>query len=309
MTAALYLATLFIWGGSWLAIKFQAGPVPIPVAVFHRFLLAALLMMLLMVLFRRLQKASVSDHGFFLLQACCLFSFNFMAFYAATHYIASGLVAVVMSTATLFNAMHGRIFWGSATTLGFRLGAPLGILGLLLLFWTDLQSSQWSADALLGIGYALLGTWLFSLGNMVSVRHANRGIQPATSNAWGMIYGCVILLLIIILRAGPWVWDGSVHYLGGLAYLSILASVVGFSTYLMLVNRIGANNAAYVLVATPVIALTLSNLYEGYQWSLLSIFGLVLIAVGNLAVLGWEKLKWVRTDFGRVSVYLTNRTR
>lgn len=38
----LLLATIFLWGTVWYAIKFQLGDTPIAVSIFYRILLAAL---------------------------------------------------------------------------------------------------------------------------------------------------------------------------------------------------------------------------------------------------------------------------
>jgi len=64
-------------------------------------------------------------------------------------------------------------------------------------------------------------------------------------------------------------------------YLAAIGSVVGFTTYLMLVSRIGSQKAAYATVLFPVVALTLSTLFEGYHWTLLSLLGLSLPLAGN----------------------------
>ncbi|MDH3353728.1 MAG: EamA family transporter, partial [Chromatiales bacterium] len=91
-----------------------------------------------------------------------------------------------------------------------------------------------------------------------------------------------------------WVWDSEPRYLMALLYLSIIASIIGFSTYLMLVARIGANSAAYTLVTTPVVALGLSTLFEGYQWTITGFLGLALILVGNIIILGNIHTKLIR---------------
>ncbi|WP_461534867.1 DMT family transporter [Spongorhabdus nitratireducens] len=292
----LYLGVLLAWGGSWLAIKWQGGDVPTTVSIFYRFVFSALILLIIVLLSGRLQRSYRRDHGFYLLQGLCLFSMNFVAFYLATQYIASGLVAVTMSTATLFNAVHNRWIWGISSSGHFKLGSVLGIVGLVLLLWSDLEAQQWSGDSYIGIGFALLGTWLFSLGNMIGVRHARCGLKAWTTTLWGMMYGCLILALVssmvIFKQYGASdlvLWDSSVRYLGSLLYLVIVATVLGFTAYLMLVARIGANYSAYALVITPVVALTLSSLFEGFVWNSLTITGLGVIILGNICVLSEVK--------------------
>ena len=50
-----------------------------------------------------------------------------------------------------------------------------------------------------------------------------------------------------------------------LAYLAVFGSVVAFGAYLTLLKQVGAGPSSYVGVATPVIAMLLSTLFEGYQ--------------------------------------------
>jgi drug/metabolite transporter (DMT)-like permease len=57
---------------------------------------------------------------------------------------------------------------------------------------------------------------------------------------------------------------------------------VGFTAYLLLVGRIGPDRAAYSTVLFPVVALTLSTVYEGYRWTVPAFAGLGLVLAGNL---------------------------
>lgn len=271
-----------LWGFSWIAIKWQAGSVATEVSIFYRFALAALLMFIFGKLFKQLQQTKLSQHKFFALQGLCLFCCNFLAFYSATHYIASGLTAVVMATAPIFNALHGRLFFNTPTTANFWFGVVVGLSGIGLLFGADLMATDWSLDVLLGLVYALIGTWCFSIGNMISIRNTRNNIKPYTATSYGMIYGCLALLLIIYIRGLSFSIDLSTQYLGSLVYLAIPATVMGFTLYLMLVDRIGANSASYVLLITPIVALVVSSVFESYHWTVYSSIGLTLVILGNL---------------------------
>ncbi|RRJ82267.1 hypothetical protein D0544_10285 [Aestuariirhabdus litorea] len=54
----------------------------------------------------------------------------------------------------------------------------LGVAGLGLTFWPELDRSGATLADLKGMGLAVLGTSLFSLGNMISLRHSNGGSSP-----------------------------------------------------------------------------------------------------------------------------------
>ncbi len=289
MTAFLYIITLFAWGTSWIAIAMQNGPVDSVVSVFYRFLIAGLVLFPILFFTGRLQKVRRNDHLWFFLQGICLFCFNFICFYVASQYMASGLLSIVFSSAIFFNTINNRVFWGVQPNKAVYWAGLIGITGLVLLFWKELEQTSASGELLLGIGLSALGTFSFSLGNMITVRHNKNGINPLTSTAYGMSYGAVILLGILIVSQIPITWDGRPEYLYGLLWSAIVASVVGFTAYLTLVNRIGANQAAYATVVFPVIALGISSIYEGYTWGVLNVLGLVLVLFGNAVAMNLVK--------------------
>lgn len=281
MNISLFLATVLIWGTTWIAIAFQLGPVPVLVAVFHRFALAAVLMLPALALMRQLTPVPLRQHRFILLQGICLFSLNFICFYNATRFIPSGLVSVIFSLATIYNAVNARLIFGDRVKPRALLATALGAAGLICLFAPELTGHEVSAEALKGIGLAALGTLFFSLGNMVSRRNSAAGIPPLTANAWGMGYGALILLAIITATGTPLMAPEGGRYLWALIYLSVVGSIIGFTTYLMLVQRIGTGRAAYATVCFPVIALMASAIWEGFLWTPLAVAGLALTLAGN----------------------------
>ncbi|MFT7682110.1 MAG: drug/metabolite transporter (DMT)-like permease [Moritella dasanensis] len=282
MSAILYVSMIFIWGFSWISIKWQHGDVPMEVSIFYRFAIAAMVMFIVGKLWGKLQTVKRRDHAFLALQGVCLFCCNFLAFYSATLYIPSGLVAVFMATAPVFNAFHSKLFYKTETNANFWFGAMLGLAGISLLFAGDLLQTNWSQDTLYGLMFALMGTWCFSIGNMLSIRNTKNNVQPFTATSYAMVYGCVALLVIILVRGISFEFTLTTQYIGSLLYLAIPASVLGFTCYLILVDRLGASNAAYILVITPIVALSVSAVFEDYHWTIYSTLGLVLVILGNV---------------------------
>ena len=284
MNAILYAATVLIWGTTWIAISMQTGTVPVLVSVFYRFAIAAALMLLVLGVSKRLQRLGRSDHLFCLLQGMCVFGFNFVCFYTANAYINSGLESVLFSLAILFNALNGVLFFGRRITRRLMLANVLGFAGIVSLFWHDLTGGEMSSGTLLGIGLSLLGTYGFSLGNMISVRFQQRKLDLLTTNAWAMGYGALTMLGLALVTGASFDIEQTPAYIGSLLYLALIGSVVGFATYFSLIGRIGAGPAAYTTVMFPLIALGMSTLFEGYQWTGAAVFGLALILVGNVVM-------------------------
>ena len=284
MNVLLYAATVLIWGTTWIAISMQTGTVSVFVSIFYRFAIAGFLMLLVLQLTGRLQRLDRTTHGFCMLQGACVFGFNFLCFYTANAYINSGLESVLFSLAIVFNAINGVIFFGQRITRRLLLANLLGLAGIISLFWHDITDDQMSTGALIGIGLGLLGTYGFSLGNMISVRFQQRKLNLLTTNAWAMGYGALIMFTLAVLLGVPFSIEPTPAYIGSLLYLALIGSIIGFATYFSLVGRIGAGPAAYTTVMFPLIALGMSTLFEGYHWTGAAVFGLVLILVGNMVM-------------------------
>ena len=284
MNAILYGLVVVIWGTTWIAIFLQQGPVSAPVSIFWRFAVASVTMLAILLATRRLRPLALRDHLFCVLQGCCVFCFNFWCFYTAAAHINTGLESVIFSMAVLFNAINGFIFFRQQPPARFWLAAALGLVGIITLFWDDLLSNGLNASLLWGIGLSALGTYGFSLGNMLSMRHQRRGLETLTTNSWAMLYGTLVMGAIALVRGDDFTPQWTLSYMGALLYLALFGSVIAFGAYFTLVGRIGAGKAAYSTLLFPLVALTISTFYEGYVWHSNAVIGLALILVGNLVM-------------------------
>ncbi|WP_350580534.1 DMT family transporter [Pseudomonas sp. HY2-MNA-CIBAN-0224] len=284
MNLFLYVLTVLIWGTTWIALKLQLGVVAIPVSIVYRFGLAALVLFAVLLLSRKLQVMNKRGHLICLAQGLCLFCVNFMCFLTASQWVPTGLIAVVFSTATLWNALNARVFFKQKIARNVIAGGALGLLGLALLFWPELSGHTATPQTLLGLGLALIGTMCFSAGNMLSSLQQKAGLKPLTTNAWGMLYGASMLAVYCAFNGIPFDMEWNTRYIGSLLYLVIPGSVIGFTAYLTLVGRMGPERAAYCTVLFPLVALNVSAFVEGYQWTASALAGLVLVMLGNVLV-------------------------
>ena len=100
-----------------------------------------------------------------------LFSVNFLLIYRAAEHMTSGLLAVMFSLTSLFNAFNGWLWLRQKPTPRIYPAAAMGVLGVALLFWQDMVHG----DATLGsVLFALAGTFWFSCGNLVTVKVRER---------------------------------------------------------------------------------------------------------------------------------------
>jgi drug/metabolite transporter (DMT)-like permease len=281
----LYLATVLIWGSTWLAITYQLGVVPPEVSVAYRFAIAAVTLFLISALRRRRLRFGLRDHGRMALLGLCLFSINYVLVYFATVHLTSGLVAVAFSTIVLMNVVNGALIMRSPVERPVVLSGFIGLVGIGLVFWHDLGGLRAGSETLAAIALALLGTLVASLGNIVAAGNHARRLPVLEANAFGMAYGAALVAAYALLRGVPFAFDTSPGYVVSLLYLALIGSAAAFGAYVTLLGRIGPARAAYASILFPIVALALSTLFEGYRWSPQALAGVAFVSAGNVLAL------------------------
>lgn len=279
MNTILYTAVTLIWGSTWLAISLQSGRAPALTSVFFRFVIASLVMLIVTVLRGELKRISRKDLFFTALQGLCLYSLNFLCFYNGVRFITGGMESLIFSIAILYNGALARIIYKESVPGGYFPALLAGLIGLVLILQKDLNLS--GGEAWKGVLLCLTGTLLFSLGNMIGKRQQRAGLTVLTSNTYAMIWGTLLLSLLMIMTKTSFAIPLEMSYIAPLLYLAIPGSVITFTAYLTLVNRIGPQKASFITFMTPLIALSLSVIFEGEVLTPAIMAGALLILLGN----------------------------
>jgi drug/metabolite transporter (DMT)-like permease len=287
----LYAATVIIWGTTWLGIKFQLGRVDPMVSVLYRFIAAAVILLLYCKLSDLRMRFPLRDHVFMVLQGLVLFSVNYWIIYLASVYLTSGLVAVIFSSIVFMNMLNGALLMGSPVRFSVVMGGTIGIVGIVFVFWPEISAFSLSDKTSIGVVLAAVSTFMASLGNIISARHQKYELPVIQTNAYGMIYGAVIMGIIVVSSGKPFNFELSFMYVGSLFYLIVFGTVIAFGCYLKLIGKIGADRAAYATMLFPIVALVISTFVEDYQWSTHNITGMVLVFVGNGLVINKKALQ------------------
>ncbi|WP_243384165.1 DMT family transporter [Geothrix alkalitolerans] len=282
---SLYLASILIWGSTWIAITYQYGRVAPEVSVAYRFALAATLLAVWCLLRGLKLRFTRREHGWLALQGALMFGINYVCVYLAEQRIPSGLMAVIFSLMAVLNLIGARLFFGTPLTRRAMAGMALGVAGVAIVCLPGAAGPLQGGLSRAGLLFALAGTVAASLSNLVSQRNQRQGIPVVQGNAVGMAYGAAFVALFCWAAGRPFTFDPSPRYLGSLAFLSLFGSILAFGAYLTLVGRIGAGRAGYAMIVIPVVALALSTAFEGLQWRWGMALGAALCLAGNALVL------------------------
>ncbi len=280
-----YTLTVLIWGSTWMAIKFQLGIIDPMVSVSYRFSLAAILLLAWCKIFKLKMKFSLQEHFRIALQGVFLFGLNYLLFYVSELYLTSGLAAVIYSTTLIMNIVNSAIFLKSPLDLKVIVGGMFGLIGIVMVFKPELTVFSFNDKEFYGVMLCFAATFLTSIGNIISAYNQKKALPILQTNAYGMAYGAILMLSLVFFSGKEFGFVFTTAYVSSLFYLAIFGSIIVFGCYLTLIGNIGADRAAYATLLIPIVALGLSTLWEGYQWTFSAAFGVMFILTGNLIIL------------------------
>ena len=287
----LFISTLICWSPTWYLIKFQFGVVDPLISIFYRFFIASIIVFIFLILYKKKMSFNLHQHLSFLLLGVTLFSLNYIFFYLANTYLISGIVTIAFSTILIMNILGERIYFKIKSSKETLFAAGFGIVGILIIFGNELLNFKLEDKTHIGIILSFIATFWASTGNLIHQKNSKDKIPFIQSIAYGMLYGSLFTLIIAKFRGAEIILDNSISYILSFLYLSIIGSVVAFYLYLKLLENIGSARAGYIGVIMPIIALIISTIFEGLQWTNNLILGLPVLILGCVLILNQKSKK------------------
>ena len=268
--------TYFIWGSTYLAIRFGIESFPPFLMAGIRFTVAGLILYALMRYLgapnpNRQQWLGAGVVGL-LLPALG----NGTVCYVQQT-VSSSVAALAIATAPIWMAIFSSI-WGHKITAREWLGVAVGLLGIgLLNLGGSLHGNL--AGALLLIFAA--ATWSF--GSVWSKRLA----MPAgfMASAVQMLVGGLALLLISSLQGETWPQQISNKSWAAMLFLVVLGSLVAYSAYQYLLNTVRPLVASSNTFINPIVAFVLGMVFANEHVTGMELTALAVILVGVFLVL------------------------
>jgi len=252
--ALAFAAIYVIWGSTYLAIRYAVETIPplVTAGIRHSIAGGILLAWAWWRGFRPTRQQWVA--GFAL--GALFFLIGHGSLHWAEQYVGSGLAALLIATEPMFILVLGWMMGQQKISPLSALGLALGVVGVAMLTGAELTTKGSSLWGLLAV---LLGSLAWSLGVVVSPRlklpsdALGRTALPTLCGA--------LLLLIAAAITGEFQqthWASiSLRSVFGLGYLISFGSVVAFTAYIWLLQRVPPALVATHTYANPVVAVLL----------------------------------------------------
>jgi drug/metabolite transporter (DMT)-like permease len=281
----LFVIAVLIWSTTWHAILYQLPHNTPEVGVMLRFALAGIVALGIAAWRGDRLRCTRGEWALIALQGVFLYSLSYLAVYHAEMLVPSGLVAVGYSASPLVNGVAAWMLWRTPLGRRFLLGGVLCVLGVALIFAPEFNKLGASQAVVWGTTFTVAAVLLSSVGSLAATRNAQHRLPLWTVIGWGMVCGALLSGAVVVASGQSVVWPAAPSWWASLLYLSVAGSVVAFACYLALQQRVGPGAASTVGVMTPVLALVISAVFEGYQPVLISWLGVALAVAGNVLIL------------------------
>jgi drug/metabolite transporter (DMT)-like permease len=275
----------FIWGSTYLAIRYAIETIPPFLMAGTRFTAAGLLMYGVL---RIAGQPNPSARQWLQLAVVGTFLFlggnGFVVW--AEQFINSGLAALLVSTLPVWLILLDWLWAGGPRPTGAAMaGIALGILGTLIL--VDPVQLVGSNLYLPGAAMVVLASMLWAIGSIYSKKFR----QPSSifmSAACQMIGGGLSLLLTSLLLGETRSFDPaavSAVSLGGFFYLMLFGSVIAISAYVWLLQNASASSVSTYAFVNPAVAILLGWLIADEEINAHILAGAAVILAGVFLVI------------------------
>lgn len=274
--ALAFIAIYVIWGSTYLAIRYAVETIPPLVAAGIRHSIAGAIM-LTWAWWRGFRPTRQQWFAGFVL-GTFFFLIGHGTLHWAEQYVGSGLAALLIATEPMFILVLAWMMGRQKISLLSELGLGLGVVGVAMLTGVELTvkgSSLW------GLMAVLLGSLSWSFGVVISPR-LKLPADALGRTALPTICGAAMLLIAagITGEFQQTHWSSiTLRSVFGLGYLITFGSVIAFTSYTWLLQRVPPALVATHTYANPIVAVILGWLLAHEPLSLR-------VVLASLAILG-----------------------
>lgn len=281
-----------VWGSTYAGIAVAGQTFPPLGGMGLRFTTAGLLVMALLVILRksirvsRVELWSVTQIGVMLLVG------GIGTVSVAEQYIPTSYVSLLICVTPLYMAVL-RTLKGDRPSRLSLLGVVIGLVGMviLVLLGNEPVATEPDANVLFWSLAILLASFTWALGSFRS-KTMTLPEDPLVLTAWEMLMGGLVLMLLSIATGERFDFANvSNESWGAMIYLILIGSIVGYTSYIWLLEHAPISLVATYSYVNPIVAVALGVIWIGEPIGLNIVVGGAVVLVGVILSVSAEKPK------------------
>jgi len=271
----------FLWGSTFVAIRYLAPTLHPAFISGLRYLIASAISMTYLLLRRRSIRLSGREWWQVTLLGLVMFTINTILLNYGSKVLSAGLTALFISSIPLFIAVLEAALPGgtSMNKMGWA-GTLTGFAGLALLSSRSIRGQSLTSANALACAALIIAAIAWAVGSVLSQRMEIKA-SPLVSSTWQMLIAGSVNMLIGVMCGGL----RSSHWTRGawLAtfYLAVFGSLAGYTSYMFLLRHVRLSTVATYAYVNPIVAVLLgwALLHETLHGSEWVGMGIVLVSV------------------------------
>ena len=273
VTLAAYAVMVVIAGSNFVAVRFSNQELQPFWGATLRFLVACALFFGVMrwrgaALPRGRALAGVAIYG------ALGFGASYALLYWALRSVPAGLASVLVALVPLLTFFLAIAHGLERFRLRGLVGALIAVAGIAVVFAERLGGTVELAALLACIAGAVC------IAESGVVAKLFPRVDPAATNAVGMVAGLAILAPLSVVAAETWTLPQRVDTILAVLYLMTIGSVGLFALFLYVLRRWTATATSYLLVVSPLVTVAVASVLEGERFSAQFALGALLVGIG-----------------------------
>ena len=276
--ALAYATISFVWGSTWIAIRYGLESLTPMFSAGVRFSLASIFIIILMRVKNLTLQTDKISVRLYVLMGFFSFVIPFGLVYWAQQFIPSGMAAVLFAVYPFWVVIFSHIRIPSDFIGFFKIfGTVLGFAGIVIIFSDSFVGDI--SNYLIGM-FAVVLSGIMQAWIAVSIKKFGHHLHPLSMNFIPMVIAGISMLVIAFFTE-----DLSTLIFNENAYLSILylaffGSVITFTSFYWLIKHVNLVILSLVAFITPIVALVLGYFFYNEILSTRHFIGAALVLTG-----------------------------
>lgn len=275
-----YILITLLWGSTWMAIRIGLDSLTPMFAVGLRFFIASFFVLIVMKISKVKLQTDLLSIKLYLFLAFFSFIIPFTMVYWGEQYVPTGLTSIIFAVFPFFVILFSWLMIPNEKVGIYKsIGVLIGFIGIIIIFWKDM-SLDFSENSL-GMIAILVSAIIQGLVAVVIKKHGSK-LHPLSMNFVPLLISGIVLIPagLIFEDRNSLVFD--IKAISSILYLAFFGTVITFTTYYWLMQKINVVILSLSSFITPIIALILGVVFLSEKFGTNHIWGSSLVLMGIL---------------------------
>jgi drug/metabolite transporter (DMT)-like permease len=271
-------AVCFFWGTTYLGIRIALESMAPAVLMSVRYTISGIIL-LAVAYFSKAHLPAGRELWYTALYGVIIIGTGTGCLVYAEQWVPSGLASVFITLSPFW-----MIGLDAAIPGGQRLHGPtilamlVGLGGTTLLVAPEIVSEGFGGPLLRGFLLIELGCGGWCLGSILQRRHQTKAHPVVSGAVQQLATGLAFAIPALFAKPHPSTW--SARSVGAVAYLVVFGSIVGYSAYIFVLDRLPVSVVSIYNYINPIIAVFLGWIFFREHFGLLELVAMLIIFVG-----------------------------